>query len=218
MKKEQIPQLAIEVLSDVLNSPGKVLYSSHETLKPGNIYFLGFNPGGREGPELEKSIKGMLSSTNNSYLDESWNNGNGAWDEGKAPLQKRVTWLFKSLNLNPRDVCASNLIFLQSRKADDISFSLAEKCWPVHEAIINIVKPKIIITFGNSQTSPYGYLLSLLGGKEESLPSGHGAWRIKGFNTNINNHPVYIVGLPHLSRYSPIGKTGVIEWLKERLT
>tara|TARA_A200000159_G_scaffold160134_1_gene179777 strand:- start:4691 stop:5080 length:390 start_codon:yes stop_codon:yes gene_type:complete len=129
-----------------------------------------------------------------------------------------VIWLFNSLNLNPRDVCASNLIFLQSRRADDISFSLAQKCWPVHKAIIDIVKPKLIITFGNSQTSPYGYLLSLLGGEEEYFPSGHGAWRIKGFTTNINNHPVYIAGLPHLSRYSPIGKTKVIEWLKERLS
>tara|TARA_A200000159_G_scaffold160134_1_gene179778 strand:- start:5147 stop:5347 length:201 start_codon:yes stop_codon:yes gene_type:complete len=66
MEKEQIPKLAIEVLSDVLNSPGKVLYSSHETLKAGDIYFLGFNPGGREGPELERSIENMLTSTNNS--------------------------------------------------------------------------------------------------------------------------------------------------------
>lgn len=216
MEKEQIPHLATEVLSDLLQSPGKILYSSHETLKSGDIYFLGFNPGGREGPELEKSIKNMLTSTHNSYLDESWDNGNGSWRPGNAPLQKRVIWLFESLSLNPKEVCASNLIFLQSRKADDISFTLAKKCWPVHEAIIDIVKPKIIITFGNSQTSPYGYLLSLLGGKEESAPSGHGTWKIKGFASNINNHPIYIAGLPHLSRYSPIGKNEVIDWLKER--
>lgn len=85
------------------------------------------------------------------------------------------------------------------------------------KAIIHIIKPQIIITFGNSPTSPYGYLLSLLGGKEESIPSGHGTWKIKGFARNSNNHPIYIAGLTHLSRFSPIGKAEVIDWLKERL-
>ena len=217
MSKNEIPKIAKKALSDVLNEWGGILYSSHETLKPGDVYLLGFNPGGVDGNPVEQSINSMLTNTSNSYLDESWGNGSGKWDRGEAPLQKRVQWVLESFGLNTREVCASNLIFLQSPKAADIRYSLAEKCWPVHEAIINIVQPKLIIAFGNSAVSPYGYLQSMLGGKAEYFPSGHGNWSIKGFRCKINRLPVYVSGIPHLSRYSPIGKYQIIEWLSEKM-
>jgi len=217
MTKDEIPKTAKKALFDVLGESGGILYSSHETLKPGNVYLLGFNPGGAGGNPVEQSINTMLTNTANSYLDENWENHSGVWANGEAPLQKRVQWVLESLGLNPRDVCASNLIFLQSREAADISFSLAEKCWPVHEVILSIVKPKLIIAFGNSEVSPYGYLHSMFGGKEEYLPSGHGNWSVKGFSCKINGHPLYVAGLPHLSRYSPIGKSEVVEWLAKQI-
>lgn len=217
MSKDEIPKIAKTNLAALLDKPGSILYSSHETLKPGDLYLLGFNPGGVGGNPIERSINQLLTNTTNSYLDESWENQNGVWANGEAPLQKRIQWVLKSIKLNPRDVCASNLIFFQSREASDISFSLAKQCWPVHEAILSIVKPKLIIAFGNSGTSPYGYLHSILGGEEEKFPSGHGNWQIKGFNCQINGLPVYVAGLPHLSRYSPIGKNHVIEWLSKKI-
>lgn len=217
MSKDEIPQIAKTNLAGLLDKLGSILYSSHETLKPGDVYLLGFNPGGTGGNPIERSINQLLTNTTNAYLDESWENQNGAWANGEAPLQKRIQWILKSIKLNPRDVCASNLIFFQSREASDISFSLAKQCWPVHEAILSIVKPKLIIAFGNSGTSPYGYLHSILGGNEESFPSGHGNWQIKGFNGQINDRSVYVAGLPHLSRYSPIGKNHVIEWLSKKI-
>lgn len=218
MTKDEIPKVAKIALSDVLSQSGSILYSSHETLKPGNVYLLGFNPGGEGGSSVEQSIDSLLSNTVNAYLDESWDNQNGVWANGEAPLQKRVQWVLESLGLNPRDVCASNLIFLRSREATDICYSLAEKCWPVHQAILSIVKPKLIIAFGNSDTSPYGYLHSMFGGKEEFLPSGHGNWSIKGFSCKIDGRPVYVAGLPHLSRYSPVGKSEVAKWLSEHIS
>jgi len=217
MNKEEIPKIAKDALSEVLSESGSILYSSHETLKSGDVYLLGFNPGGAGGNPVEQSINSMLTNTNNSYLDESWENHSGVWANGEAPLQKRIQWILESLGLNTRDVCASNLIFLQSRKASDISFSLAKKCWPVHEAILNIIKPKLIIAFGNSEVSPYGYLHAMFGGDEEYFPSGHGNWSIKGFNCEINGRSIYVAGLPHLSRYSPIGKNDVIVWLSKKI-
>ncbi len=217
MSKDEIPKIAKKALSDVLSESGSILYSSHETLKPGDVYLLGFNPGGAGGNPVEQSINSMLTNTSNSYIDESWENHNGVWANGEAPLQKRIQWILESLGLNTREVCASNLIFLQSREASDISYSLAEKCWPVHEAILNIIKPKLIIAFGNSAISPYGYLQSMLGGKEQYFPSGHGNWSVKGFSCKINGLPVYVAGLPHLSRYSPIGKNQVVEWLSKQI-
>lgn len=218
MNKDEIPKIAKNNLAIFLDEPGTILYSSHETLKLGSVYLLGFNPGGTGGYPVERSINQLLTNTSNAYLDESWENKNGAWHRGEAPLQKRIQWLLSSIKLNPRDVCASNLIFFQSRKASDISYhSLVKLCWPVHEAILSIIKPKLIIVFGNSEISPYGYLHSILGGKEEFFPSGHGSWQLKGFDGQINGQSVYVAGLPHLSRYSPIGKNYVVEWLSKKI-
>lgn len=217
MSKDEVAKIAKEALSNFLSESGSILYSSHETLKSGDVYLLGFNPGGAGGSSVEESINSMLTNTDNSYLDEGWENHNGTWANGEAPLQKRVQWVLESLGLNTRDVCAINLIFLQSRDASGISFSLAEKCWPVHEAILSIIKPKLIIAFGNSDISPYGYLHTMLGGKEEYFPSGHGNWSVKRFVCEINGRPVYVTGLPHLSRYSPIGKKEVVEWLSKQI-
>jgi hypothetical protein len=94
---------------------------------------------------------------------------------------------------------------------------LAKRCWPIHETIIKIVQPKLVIVFGNSDVSPYGYLHAMIGGKEEYVPSGHGNWNAKGFQSRINGKAVYVAGLPHLSRYSPIGKSQVVEWLSKQI-
>ena len=214
MIKDDIPEIARKNLAEFLDRPGSILYSGHETLKSGDVYLLGFNPGGAGGKSLKASIDSMLSNESNAYLDESWENLSGSWGNGEAPLQKRICWVLASLELNPREVCASNLIFIQSRRASDISYSLlAELCWPIHEAIISVVQPKLIIAFGNSNVSAYGYLHAMLGGIEEYIPSGHGNWNAKGFQSHMNGKAVYVAGLPHLSRYSPMGKSQVVEWL-----
>lgn len=215
--KENLPSIAVEGLTDLLEEPGGILYSSHETLKPGKVYLLGFNPGGSNGASIGESVKEMLSYSDNAYIDESWSNGNGTKGPGKAPLQKHIRWLLNELGLETSEVCASNLIFLRSRAANEINMSLAKRCWPVHEAILKIVQPKLIITFGNSVHSPYRYLHTMYGGKEECIPSGHGNWKVKGFRCHINDRAVFVAGLPHLSRYSPLGKPKVVQWLAQHL-
>ena len=214
MTKEGLVEFSRKVLKDYLELPGSILYSSGETLRQGNVYLLGFNPGGEGGDALSKNMDTMLSSTTNAYTDEEWSNDNGAWKAGQAPLQKRVIWLLESLGLKPKEVCASNLIFIRSKKATDVSYSVADICWPVHEKIISIVQPELIIAIGNSSISPYGYLLNRFSGDQVISPSGHGNWNIKGFKTHILGRRVFILGLPHLSRYSPIGKKEVLDWIK----
>ncbi len=186
--------------------------------RPGDIYLLGYNPGGSNGPHLSNSINTLLSKVENSYLDEDWSNQAGEWKTGQAPLQKRVCWILNQLGYNPRKICASNLIFMQSRDANGVDYKLSDICWKVHESILDIVKPKLLLVFGNSGISPYGYLHNKFGGEQEFIPSGHGNWKLKGFNTIINGQPVYVAGLPHLSRYSPVDKSHLINWLKSKLT
>lgn len=206
-------------LIDYLQESGSVLYSDNNTLQAGDIYLMGFNPGGTGGPALGQQIDLLASKTTNAYLDEDWSNDNGSWPAGEAPLQRRVIWVLEQLGYQPRNVCSSNLIFLQSRQAQEIDYHLADVCWPIHQKIISIVKPKLIIAFGNSGLSPYNYLNNKFnaGHSSEFTPSGHGDWCIKGFQAEINNQNTYIVGLPHLSRYSPIGKHDIIEWIKTRI-
>ena len=216
MSKEDIQIAARTLLSPFLSESGSLLYSSHETLKPGDVYLMGFNPGGTIGNTLDKSIDCLLTNQQNAYLDEKW--GDEERNEpGTAPLQKRVRWVLEGLGLDPRNVCASNLLFLRSRDAKSINYALADKFWPIHEAILKLVNPKMIIAFGNSTVSPYGYLHARFGGEEAFTPAGHGTWSLKAFRSNINGLDCFVAGLPHLSRYSPIGKPHVIDWLKRGL-
>ena len=217
-KKSDLPNIAKSVLKRLLKKSGEVIYSSHETLKKGDIYLMGLNPGGEGFISIEAHIDRMLERTSNSYLDEAWTNGNANWGVGQAPLQKRVTWLLEQLVKNPRDVCASNLIFETSQNADQISFGLAGLCWSFHESVIDIVQPRLIIAFGNGkQSSPYSFLKAIFEGEEQSFDAGHGKMLCKGFETNIDNRRTYIAGLPHLSRYDPRRNPAVITWLKRVL-
>lgn len=220
LMKSDIPRIANGALQELLDRSGSILYSGHETIQPGTIYVMGLNPGGSDGPILSESIDGLLTNNKNAYIDVAWDNRAGEYPEGGAPLQKRIRWLLECLSCDPRNVIATNLIFVQSQDATGISYDLAERCWPVHEALLNIVKPKLILAFGNSGFSPYGYIQKRYGVEQayEPEPSGHGDWTLKSFTTSIEGHSVYVAGLPHLSRYNPIGKSHVIDWLKRGIS
>lgn len=217
IKKEDLPDFAFKQLGELVNQPGKILYSSHETLCQGDVYLLGYNPGGSEGPSISDSISNMLSQLDNAYLDEDWSNGAGDYKKGQAPLQKRVELLITALGYDLKAVCASNLIFAQSVNANGVSSALADVCWPVHEAIISIVKPKVILVFGNGAPSPFSYLHTKYQGQIESYDSGHGVWKVKTFTANIEGRSVRIIGFPHFSRYKPKGEGQMINWLKAQM-
>ncbi|MGF1733713.1 hypothetical protein [Photobacterium kasasachensis] len=217
MKKSELPQRAKETLKYLLDSDGEVIYSSHETLKKGDIYLMGLNPGGSGFISINDHIDKMLTRDENSYIDEAWQNGQKSYSAGDAPLQKRIRWLIENLGYDTRDVCATNLIFKTTKSADELCFGLAGICWGFHEYILDIVKPKLILTFGNSETSasPYFFLKSLFSGEETRIKAGHGDWVCKGFKTQISGRDTFIVGLPHLSYYSPVDKSYVIDWISE---
>ena len=72
IKKENLISLGKETLPLILEKQGELIYSSHETLKKGDIYLLGLNPGGEGFTTINKHLEGLLDKTTNSYLDESW--------------------------------------------------------------------------------------------------------------------------------------------------
>lgn len=217
IKKEELPDFANKQLGELLHLPGKILYSSHETLCQGDVYLLGYNPGGSEGPSISDSISNMLSQFENAYFDEDWSNGAGDYKKGEAPLQKRVDLLITALGYDLKAVCASNLIFAQSINVKGVSSALADVCWPVHEAIISIVKPKVFLVFGNGNPSPFSYLHNKFQGEIEYVESGHDDWQIKTFKANIDGRWVRIIGFPHFSYYSPKNKEKMLNWVKAKI-
>lgn len=218
LEKTQLATIAREALSQFLDVPGAIFYSSHATLQKGDIYLLGFNPGGEDGRPLREAIDGLLTVTENAYIEQNWS-GRRNYKPGHAPLQKRVTWLLDALGYVPENICASNLIFMQSKSAASIPYANADVCWPVHRAILDIVRPKLILAFGNSACSPYAYLRDMFGTTQtEEIEAGHGNWKVKGCSITVpGDPPVYLAGLPHLSYYSPIGKSAVVSWLRAKL-
>lgn len=205
-------------LAPVLAKSGGILYSSVNTLTQGDIYVLGLNPGGESGPSIYEHLVALPGKVDNSYIDESWENRAGCYPPGGAPLQRRLKWLVESLGYDLRQICASNLIFMRSPDASGINYPMdADLCWPVHEQIINVVRPKLILSFGNSSVSPYEFLRQRFTGDEEWMPSGHGTWMCKGFMAAAQGHKFYVAGLPHLSRYSPINKANVVDWLRGKM-
>jgi hypothetical protein len=208
---ESIVAAGHEHLSSVINRSGEILYSGAHTIRRGPIYLLGLNPGGDPNAHRKTilyHLENLPSKVENHYLDQSW----GGALAGTRPLQRRVQWLARSLGQDLRNVCASNLIFVRSVDARSCGYPrLAQVCWPVHHAILAAVEPRLVIAFGNSGVSPYGFLRSVfrLSSAEESFPSGHGDWRCLAFRSA----GMRIAGLPHLSRYAVDRHPAVAEWL-----
>src|SRR5437016_3951996 len=151
----RVVDTARQALAPLLDRSGNILYSAASTLRPGPVYLLGLNPGG--DPTGHETIREMLerlpSRTANAYLDESWERQSCP---GQAQLQQRVAWLLQQLGLQVRDVCASNLIFTRSKATAGAGYpQTADMCWPVHDTILDIVRPRLVVAYGNSSMSPY---------------------------------------------------------------
>ncbi|SHG85386.1 hypothetical protein SAMN04488068_1667 [Hydrocarboniphaga daqingensis] len=212
-------------LASLMSINGAILYSSHKTLKLGPIYLLGLNPGGNPNDHptstIANAIDELATREKNSYVEERWQYRCANRNKAASPLQKRIIYLLAGLGCDPKEVCASNLIFVRSVDASGCGYpSYADICWPVHEKIIEMVKPKLIIAYGNSGVSPYAYLRSISGHRtpETYQPAGHGNWQCKAFKWNrANGDDIAVVGLPHLSRYK-IDKISneneVVRWIR----
>lgn len=210
-------------LDEFKNIPGETLYSSLTTIQKGDIYLMGTNPGGSNNYPLSDDIENLKYRTKNSYLDEVWETKKGVPQVGKNPLQKRIQKLITMLGYDVRDVCASNLIFIKSVDLETLRYKfsdIADKCWGVHEKILNIVQPKIVIVFGNSDLdSPYAYLKKKYKNRNietTSMPTGHGKLNAKSFSFILNGKRCHVVGLPHLSRFV-IKNDEMYHWMKRKI-
>ncbi len=219
---EDIVAILRNMLQPLLLKDGAILYSSYKTLIDGDIYIMGYNPGGANGNTIEQAIEELPLNNGNAYLDENWNTDRKHYDKGQHPIQKNLTYLFRFLGYELRNVFSSNLIFLRSRGEEGVNYpSEADVCWPVHEHFIQIVSPKVFVVFGNSDsTSPFSYLKEKGENlrEEDNISSGNENMIIKSFVADILGNPRLVIGLPHLSRYSIVERIEQCEWVRNKIT
>jgi hypothetical protein len=189
-------------LKAILDKPGLILYSSYKTLTRGKYYFLGLNPGGTDDgtPTIRQSFCDLRTYQGNAFFPgdpkADWS-GTKKCNSGEHPYQRAFRMLFDELGEDPRTVCASNLIFKRSTDARGSGYpKLAEPCWQVHKTMLEIVLPKVIITFG---MQAFNYIaLKLKGGQIEQEETQTGFWKWK--HTMLEGERP-LIGVRHPSRY-----------------
>ena len=137
---------------------GALLYSGNETIKKGDWYFLGSNPGGHEEKfEKEQTVKSQLlksDSTFNEYFDGEWVS---KWKEicppGQQHHQVNIKNLFVDLGVDLKNTLSTNLCFVRSSMENTYKGSRSrdnELCWSIHEHILSVVAPKYILANGST--------------------------------------------------------------------
>lgn len=210
-------------LSDL---PGKSLYSGIGTIHPGKIYVLGENPGGDPNTESDSSGQhltklALMSPDWNEFLDANWTSRGRVYPPGGAPMQKRVRSLLEGIGLSVRSVCSSNLIFVRSRVSGDLvdSHQLANQCWPVHQFILEHIKPVGILCIGKAPFEfirKTGRALSTL----DEFSAGQRNLKCRTAHVDLDNRTVAIVSVPHLGdrlQYDIGDHPEVMRWVKDKL-
>lgn len=188
-----------------LAQSGAILYSTESALREAPVIVFGTNPGGasEEYTDAVHLIGNAVFSTQHE-LTIGWRS-----DGTYTPLQTRLRSLLGDL-LGIDDLASilyTNLIFQRTANISKLDWSLADKCWPVNELILGIVRPRLVICIGNARrNSPYAYLKKIFkGDAEQSAPANFGRYQLRYAAARQKGGTVGLLGLPHLSRYPITG-------------
>ena len=152
----QVAAVLDSIPTSLLAKSGKVFYTGRGAFcGPSDIYILGLNPGGDPQAQAGETIGADLRRFRegpawwSDYADESWHGAPpGTW--GMAP---RVLHMLASLGEDPRAVPASNVIFVRSSTEATLERNkdaLLEAYWPVHRAVIDALRIRIVLCFGGT--------------------------------------------------------------------
>ena len=212
MTRDELETIVRSIIpEEMYKKPGAVLYSGINTIKPFPFYLMGFNPGG--SPSMSDNSKSIIDSLappdgSSAYTDECWPHNR---------YQRGVIQLARALGIPPAELPSSNAIFARSSCVKvlkvETGFDAAtwwKYCWPVHQHLLAIVRPKIIITVGYN-TSKDGSAFRLLADNagEGGGPLGDAkctsAWTFRGQLSLTSNDAikVQVIGIKHLSYELP---------------
>ena len=136
---------------------GKVFYTGRFAFsRPSKLYVVGLNPGG--DPETNRNetvaehtqqVIQSLPDMWSAYRDESWEGAKpGTWQ-----MQPRVLHMFRILGVDPASVPCSNLVFVRTKDEAGLKAELpvlVPACWPFHKAVLEQLRPKVMLCFGKT--------------------------------------------------------------------
>lgn len=136
---------------------GSVFYSGrHAFARTSPIYILGLNPGGDPVRQADETVARHMAEALSRETDRWAEYAEGSW-RGRAPgttgMQPRVLHLLRRLSLDPREIPASNVVFVRSGREADLERdkpALLRMCWPVHQAVIDRLGVGTILCFGGT--------------------------------------------------------------------
>ena len=144
------------IKADVRGRSGSVFYSGRSAFsRPASLYLVGLNPGGSPERQATETVDADLDQFRtqaaewSAYADERWE-GRPA---GTCGMQPRVLRMLAQLNLNPRQIPASNVVFVRSRNEAALQAEkrhLLAACWPVHAAVIAALGVRTVVCFGGT--------------------------------------------------------------------
>lgn len=197
------------LLEPILDRSGSVFFSGQENIVPGKLYVLGYNPGGpvgkHAGPEF--SIRASLSNTR-----AGWSEYIDGRDSLKSGFYPNVLSMFQHVGADPTSNLSTNAIFERTSSSGKLKNAgkLWSTCWPVHQLLLSIVRPRVILCLG-SKTFDLLKIKSLTGVSvdEPDAATGDGCIRREAvFEVAPSvRHQCMLVGLPH-----PGGVSGNIYW------
>ena len=137
-------------------------------------------------------------------------------------MQKGVRAILARLPLNPRNACASNLIFIRSREKSSIYESkrnLIDRCWPAHDFILRTVQPNAILAIDTDAFDEMHRRFGRIGSNIERFDAMWGSQVCRSTVLQIADKEVLLVGTPNLSRYTPYtsDRASVLQALVKRL-
>jgi hypothetical protein len=220
--------------------PGAVLASSASTLTPAHAYIMGINPGG-DPRRITTPIIDLLAPIDgtSAYTHDCWQPNcddpekcshigpNGAvLSDSLVKHQKNMIALAEALGATPSTILSANAIFGRSsrigRLRDESGHSIKEwweVCWPVHQEMLSIVRPKIIVTLGYGVASSAFGLLHAQAGRPTWRPfddeGPRGGWIFEACLSlpAKGTLETSVIGVPHPSYHAPSPK--LLKMLRE---
>ncbi|MCB1494786.1 MAG: hypothetical protein KDJ86_03290 [Bauldia sp.] len=198
---------------DLYDESGRVFYSGRRAFSDtAKLYVLGLNPGGDPSTEKDDTIRRSVDHFRtgrehwSAYCDEPWRGR----DPGTHYLQRRVCHLLTEIGVDPRDVPASNVIFVRTvdqRRLAARRDDLLKRCWPVHSAVIEELKIKVILCMGAVAGEwTRDQVGATICEAEIYEPNRTGRRRRRAYWHRTSDRRRHVVTLPHPSRSNWCGR------------
>lgn len=227
--KNEIISKLLEMPEQISSLPGEVFSSGLSSIKEGNFYLLGLNPGGGGAyPSIRDHIVNWSLENYSAFTQQCWNfdcwekNCYGTQEgldchcvKGTSRHQEAVRRLVARCgDVAIENIFATNAVFAKSSSDESFKSETGytmrkafDACWPLHVHLMSIIKPKIIICLGYQDGgSPFSLLQTKAKLKSKISSHFHGGrayasfkWASVEFNDSKIPGTPLLVGVRHPS-------------------